>query len=123
MENDVQQQLNTLREDYSNHTHRGYDTSKTLPPINAYVGSVLGDGTSLFLPQGWSSAHGGGTGLYTITHNLGTTSFVVCAEVLADSETNQVVSFVTAKTTTTFNIQFQELSQIDANFDFIVIPH
>lgn len=43
---------------------------------SGYVGSVTSSGTSTFLPSGWTVAHTS-TGVYTITHNLGTTNYAV----------------------------------------------
>lgn len=41
-----------------------------------YVGYVAANGTAVRLPAGWSSASGA-TGIYTITHNLGSTSYAI----------------------------------------------
>jgi hypothetical protein len=40
------------------------------------AGSVAANGAALSLPRGWSSANGG-TGIYTVTHSLGTTDYGV----------------------------------------------
>ena len=44
-----------------------------------YAGTVNAGGVGGNLPTGWSSANNGGTGLYRVTHNLGTTQYSVVA--------------------------------------------
>lgn len=43
---------------------------------SAFAGSVTSGGTAVFLPTGWSVAHTS-TGVYTITHKLGTANYAV----------------------------------------------
>lgn len=44
----------------------------------SFGGQVASDGTATALPTGWTSSKPG-TGQYTVTHNLGTTSYGVAA--------------------------------------------
>lgn len=67
------------------HRHTGQDSlqvdynsllNKPTTTSSAFAGSVHSSGTATFLPTGWTSSVGGMGGFhYTITHNLGTTSY------------------------------------------------
>lgn len=53
------------------HTHNGVDSSIAYSPVNIYTGLIQEDGTALLLPVGWT-VENVSTGVYNITHNLGT---------------------------------------------------
>ncbi len=70
-----------------NHRHTGLDNTKTLGGASGttYGGTVTGAGAAgSTFPTGWSVAHNG-TGDYTVTHNLGTTAYVVVVSNFAGS--------------------------------------
>lgn len=92
------------------HFHDGMNTPKIsynnltdLPAAvttNSYGCSINSDGTGT-LPTGWSSALA--TGDYTITHNLGTTSYGVAITMNGDT---QVAAPHWTKSTNTFVVNF-----------------
>jgi hypothetical protein len=64
------------------HVHNGVDAPTIFQPIMQYIGDIGYDGTVGLLPQGWLCEHVG-TGLYRITHNLGTRNYsTVVSEIL-----------------------------------------
>lgn len=64
-----------------------------------YVGYVQFDGTAVRLPSGWTSVKNS-TGSYTVTHNLGTTNYVV---ILTGAAINTVA---TVETRTTIDFSY-----------------
>lgn len=54
------------------------------------LGQVSSSGTGIVLPTGWSSSGGGGS--YTVTHNLGTTAYIVLATSFGNLATWSIVS-------------------------------
>lgn len=73
-------QFNLLKQLFLQHMHKGTDKTKVLPEGNTlYGGYVNGNGTKNVLPTNWTVARTSGqpTGDYTVTHNLGTTGYVV----------------------------------------------
>lgn len=58
--------------DFTNNQWRGFGGT-------SYAGHVDASASSAVAPSGWSISYNGGTKIYTITHNLGTTSYaLVC---------------------------------------------
>jgi len=80
MLNEASAKLGELSDLFYNHTHKTIDGSKDLGTGRVYTGLVNSDGTpgSPF-PPGWTSSLAGG--VYTVTHNLGTTNYTVTATV------------------------------------------
>ena len=63
------------------HTHNGVDSpllASTVSSVISYSGSINANNSVIFLPTGWTTAHPA-TGRYTITHNLGVTTYAVTA--------------------------------------------
>lgn len=109
--------------------HYAFHKNIRMPNLRKFVGGVYGgkvadDGSAVDLPAGWSSAKSA-TGIYAITHNLGTTSYVVTTnvDISGDMDTSYTANFKDA-TTTSFklNIVKQNAYQ-DTNkyFSFIVL--
>jgi hypothetical protein len=85
---------------------------------NVYAGSVVSNAAAAYFPTGWSFSRTG-AGIYTITHNLGTTNYSVNITPIGI-----VADFAAAytKTTTQFSVVIANSSTVpvDSNFDFIV---
>ena len=89
-------------------------------------GGINFNGTYFIIPGGWSSTQTG-TGIYEITHNLGTADLVITVTPFNGWYRGRVTSV----TTTTFEIQFQESTYaaglytgetlVDTGFYFIVL--
>lgn len=91
------------------HKHTGLDAPKVsyndltdLPTSGSgtFAGSLNADASVNFLPTGWTASvgTGGQVGVYTITHNLGTTSYAVVYTILG-----------------TFHITIANLESVGAN--------
>lgn len=68
-----------------------------------FAGVVASDGTGVILPTGWTSVQNG-TGDYTITHNLGSGSYVVVASPITGHFRCQIA----VQTANTFQITWQQ---------------
>ena len=89
-------------------------------------GGINFNGTYFIIPGGWSSTQTG-TGIYEITHNLGTADLVITVTPFNGWYRGRVTNI----TTTTFEIQFQESTYaaglytgetlVDTGFYFIVL--
>ena len=100
------QSFNQLLATFQMHLHTGSDGSQkiTTPTTTstqvAFVGNVNSNGTaSTPFPTGWSSSRIT-TGIYTITHNLGSTNYAVVATAIGG---NSVVH-INSPGSTTFGI-------------------
>lgn len=108
------------------HTHNGID-SPTLQPTTvttttiAYSGYINNDGTSTNVPTGWTSVKNS-TGNYTITHNLGITTYNVVATSAGGAE-RTMANY--GQTSTTFTINALNVgagpSNIDTDFTFVLV--
>lgn len=86
------QQFQELSRLFYEHTHKGFDRSKQLPPVvfptqvgKSYPGVVLSGGTAgTPFPSGWSITHIG-TGDYKITHNLNSGSYAIVPVLFAST--------------------------------------
>lgn len=80
------------------HRHNGNDSPKIrysdltgVPVAKIYGGAVSDSGVALTpFPKGWSVSRSS-TGLYNVTHNLNTTNYVVIANAMAVTPTNDIV--------------------------------
>ena len=68
-----------------------------------YGGEVNGGGTAINLPAGWTSGRDS-TGNYTITHNLGTTDYVVTTAPFMTGSTRYYVVDVSARAANSFSL-------------------
>lgn len=98
-----------------------YGIAKQMRDI--YAGSINTSGSSISLPSGWSSAALGGNA-YRVTHNLGTTNYVV---VLNSSNDSGTESHIATKTSTSFDIQGRVVTDgsvgINVQTDFILVRY
>ena len=83
---------------------------------------LFAGGNNSYLPKDWTLVHGG-TGSYTITHNLGFSDYVVMATLQQSTFQDFIVS-ITSKTATSFVVNIQDSAGTGANasFDFFLIP-
>ena len=79
---------------------------RTVGSGSSYGGNIESNGTAVSLPTGWSSVVSGGH-VYTITHNLGTTSYTVVANAWGS---NSVIYFIPYYnfSSNTFTVEFDE---------------
>lgn len=85
-----------------------------------YPGIVDGDGTALSLPQFWTSATTG-TGKYTVTHNLGTTSYVVVLTAVQSGLALKVPNLATV-TASAFTVEIDDtINYSNSRFHFILM--
>lgn len=88
------------------HTHNSVDSPKisytnlTNTPQTTFAGSINTSGSASFLPSGWSSVRTG-TGVYKITHNLGTSNYAVAATSLGQIN---VIYYIDPPTPVSFTI-------------------
>ncbi|PIR59562.1 MAG: hypothetical protein COU68_04915 [Candidatus Pacebacteria bacterium CG10_big_fil_rev_8_21_14_0_10_45_6] len=88
---------------------------KSVPSIHyGYVNSGASMGTN---PSGFSVSSGG-TGIYTVTHNLGTTAYSVMVTPVASVVKNITVS---ARSSNSFTVRVANLSDTLENNDFMFI--
>lgn len=125
---DLKRQFDQHLQEFKNHVdlfkahrHRGPAFDQTMPafPV-AYIGHLAsGAVADLPFPKGWSSASGG-TGIMTITHNLGHTNYSVVAIAAA-----KVYCQLSSKTSTTFQIKtFNDAGTATASaLDFILMSN
>lgn len=105
------------------HTHNGVDSSlvsyaDVLNAPQLYGGSVLSTGVAgSFFPSTWSVAHTA-TGRYTITHNLGTTSYSIVAN---NQSTTYVCSIVSLSANTVEIDIYNSTTLTDSAFNFILL--
>lgn len=66
------------------HIHTGLGSPTTAQPTFTYVGLISDDGTIGILPNGWTASNPS-TGIFKITHNLGTLAYVVVASALGNA--------------------------------------
>lgn len=67
------------------HVHNGVDAPIVYSPVNIYTGYIPSDADLtgattngfVFFPQGWTVEYDSGSGVYTVTHNLGTDFYTV----------------------------------------------
>lgn len=71
-----------------------------------YGGEVDATGSGLKLPSGWTSSYSSGGVFYTITHNLGTTSYVVVATPYSGTAELYPVLIAKAFNSNNFVLQF-----------------
>ena len=85
-----------------------------------YAGYVNDDGTAGSLPAGWSSTKTG-TGAYTVTHNLGSTNYIVVATSAGGAFG---VCSIYALNADDFDLSIVRLaaSAQDTDFTFILLP-
>jgi hypothetical protein len=98
----------------------GVDTQPPTPTISAYPGHIDSSGSTLSpIPAGWSCTRVS-TGLYRVTHNLGTMSYAVTATAVG----NPYVLAIDQIATTYFQINIHNLSNslVNNEFEFILIP-
>lgn len=99
-----------------------YDTNgagilgwKSVPSMTyGYVNSGASMGTN---PSGYSVSSGG-TGIYTVTHNLGTTAYAVTCTARASTVKNITVS---ARNSNSFTVRISNLSDVLEDNDFMFI--
>jgi len=88
---------------------------KSVPSVNyGYVNSGASMGTN---PSGYSVSSGG-TGIYTVTHNLGTTAYAVTCTARASTVKNISVS---ARNSNSFTVRIANLSDALEDNDFMFI--
>lgn len=84
----------------------------------SFAGTVNGDGTAANLPTGWTSSTSS-PGVYTVTHNLGTTAYSVVA-----TSYNNGARFIDVEsmTSNTFQVFLFNVtpSGTNSNFNFIL---
>jgi hypothetical protein len=86
-----------------------------------YAGSVASDGTAIRLPQGWTSSRTS-TGLYTITHNLGTTNYAPIVTAFLNGGTGFRAAQVHTQSANSFVIDIAVSgTDTDSSFSFVVI--
>lgn len=116
------------------HAHTGSDNSLKVAyknllgaPNIPFVGSVAVGGSSVFLPSGWSSTRSA-TGIYVVTHNLMTTTYVVNATAISSgpiADATWAVIHPPTKTTITiefisFNIAGGVAINVNTDFNFML---
>lgn len=90
-----------------------------LTASKAYIGVATSTGASTPFPTGWTWTKNG-AGDYTITHNLGTTSYIVVATSINDT----TVVVIASQSTNSFNVTSwlsTTGNKIDDGFNFILI--
>ncbi len=94
------------------------DAAGAAPAAAAYGGKVISG--SATLPAGWSMAVDSGTHIYTITHNLGVTTYSVVALPASFALQANLLSHGS----TTFTIEFDNSSgtAFTTDWDFALIP-
>ncbi len=99
----LQKDVTDLVRRHELHKHLGQTegTQKLASGSTVYAGSIKSDGTVNFIPSGWSSVRNS-NGNYTITHNLGTTTYAVAVSV-SDDVLNDIVAG--SATTTSFDVR------------------
>lgn len=98
----------------SRHIHNGTDSPLAYQPIVTYVGSVTSTGGSTLLPAGWTVDHSA-TGVYTITHNLNTSLYVVTG----NANSTKTVLIVTNLASNSFTVNlFETIFLALASTDF-----
>ena len=85
-----------------------------------YGGQVNSAGTGVYMPSGWSSVRTS-LGLYTITHNLGTTSYSVVANLLVNALTGREAHIQSLSANTFAVYTFNGATTEDLNFNFVVV--
>jgi len=92
-----------------------FDTASSSSEI--YFGSVSSAGNSVRLPSGWSCERIS-TGAYRVTHNLGTSSYILM--ITPHDEPSEIIT----KASSYFNVQLYLASYLtDTGFDFILIRY
>ncbi len=94
--------------------------STAVPSLFSFVGSVSAGGVAIELPAGWSSSLDGGTGIYTVTHNLGTTNYVF---ILTPNKATACFGMWKTKNANSIDIVFFTDAGVSTNaiFDFILV--
>ncbi len=92
----------------------GPTVSQALPYMGFVQGS-LGASVTGTLPNGWSVAHTG-TGLFTITHNLGHTDYALVAT--TNSNVNRTIERSGAQGTNTILVKVTDTSNVSTDDDF-----
>lgn len=113
------QSLNSLLALFKTHVHNGTD-SQTLPTTSSgpsiYKIQINADGSTNILPTGWTVVKNS-TGSYTVTHNLGVTTYTV-----ALNENDGTIRFliVNSPTSTNFGVLTYNPSFSNADSSFYV---
>lgn len=109
------------------HEHTGVDSPRidyknlvgSSGSTTHYIGAIQSNVAGTPFPTGWSVVNNS-TGIYTITHNLGNTTYVVIASGLGSAG----VPVISARNATTFVISWYSLAanlqSMDFNFDLII---
>lgn len=84
-----------------------------------FAGVVAANGTAVSLPSGWTSAKTN-TGRYTVTHNLGTTSYAVVISPTVNNADNHDVASKGSNSFTTELLLNGGFA--DCQFDFLLTP-
>jgi hypothetical protein len=104
------------------HIHNNVDSPFVFQPLLTYIGFVNYDGTSLFLPKGWTINYDGGSpGAYAITHNLSTSNYAAIA--CAQQSTNTVVDVVISQFSSSIEFDWFSAGAVapaDTSFTFII---
>lgn len=83
-----------------------------------YQGTVNGDGTASSLPSGWSSVRNS-AGNYTVTHNLGTTSYGIVPTPFGNDALHAIVLTIASNSFTVVTAN-NAGSDVDTAFIFIL---
>ena len=86
-----------------------------------FSGSVASNGTATSLPTGWTSTKDS-TGVYTVTHNLGSASYAVVVTAVGP---NNITNLNGAVAANTFGVAIQDSATQTLNdkaFNFILTP-
>lgn len=82
-----------------------------------FLGQVSSSGTGIVLPTGWSSSGAGGS--YTVTHNLGITTYIVIATSFGNLATWSIVSTQSANNFTITTLVGNG-TQTSGSFNFVL---
>lgn len=109
------------------HTHNGTDSNPISSPTIVYAGNVayidtfVGSG-QFYLPTGWTVVQTD-TGVYTVTHNLGTLLYSCTAS--AVQSTNQIVSHIITPLANEVTFSWFEsnaaFTRLDTSFSFVLV--
>lgn len=94
---------------------------KTVGSVTIFPGRVGADGSATDLPTGWSSARDNDPGEYTVTHNLGTTSY---AAVITGGVAGLArIATIDDHSTNSFGVEIRTAADalVNSGFEFILM--
>lgn len=109
------------------HTHNNVDSPYTFQPILTYGGVINTNGTAALLPRGWTvigggvDGTGGSTGVYTITHNIGSMAYSVVTTPLDELDVGTIPQILIAKNAFIVTMFAPLGGANNTNFTFILV--